>query len=52
MKCIKGESRLNPSMTAQTGKDAQVYQRGITIESQRVDGEDCQDGSVSKGNHD
>ena len=51
-KCIKGESRLNPSSATSTTTSAKVYQRGITIESQLplVEGDAVV--SVSKGNHD
>ena len=52
MKYIKGESRLNPSAAIMIARALEVYQRGITIESQRQDHGEADEESISKGNHD
>ena len=52
MKCIKGESRLNPSARVDYVPVGKVYQRGITIESQPAVNDAYLEASVSKGNHD
>ena len=51
-KCIKGESRLNPSLYTSEMVVSKVYQRGITIESQPREPVLNRVRSVSKGNHD
>ena len=52
VKCIKGESRLNPSRDMTITAKPEVYQRGITIESQLSELIREKYPSVSKGNHD
>ena len=49
LKCIKGESRLNPSGQAWGPARAEVYQRGITIESQLVSAFEVADVKCIKG---